>query len=307
MDEFKWIQISFILVTVLQLTAGTGLSPLQDYVIVGDDVALACGNVIEDQSDCDSTTWTYSGPSNAAVELITLGQIAENTTFESDRLSVTVNCSLVIKKVTKEDAGYFRCQQYKSDRKVNPDAPVYLSVISMTEQRNGDEATLICSVSTSKEHRVKWLFQGKNVKEHQNARTSYSPCNASVTFPIHHYMYKSRYRSLECKVSVGHRGYLFSFRLQASAENLVSGVYAGTNQTEPTTTVPKATDAVRAAQWRLIVVSVGLSALIITVVMVNVWTRTKGKQTRMDENVVNGSHEDDDAVNYENIRSPAEE
>ncbi|XP_065820146.1 uncharacterized protein [Labrus bergylta] len=228
MDEFKWIQISFILVTVLQLTAAvTGLSPLYYYVRVEDEVTLACGNVIEDQSDCDSTAWTWTSRSTkAAVELITLGQIADNTGFKSDRLSVAVNCALVIKKVTEEDAGYFVCQQYKSDRKAAPDAPVYLSVIS-------SEVTTATIKSTTPNEKSK---------------------------------------------------------------------------TETDTTETGVNDSSKLnAQWRLIVVSVGLSALILTVVMVNVWTKTQGQQTRMDENMVNGSHEDDDAVNYENISSPAEE
>ncbi|XP_065820148.1 uncharacterized protein [Labrus bergylta] len=321
MDEFKWIQISFILVTVLQLTAAvTGLSPLYYYVRVEDEVTLACRNVIEDQSDCDSTAWTWTSRSaKAAVELITLGQIAENTGFKSDRLSVAVNCTLVIKKVTKEDAGYFVCQQYKSDRKAAPDAPVYLSVISMTEQMNRDEVTLICSVSTFDGCRqtVKWLFQNKDVKEHnQGVRTSDSPCTASVTVLTYHEIYKSRYKSLECKVSVGDRGQLFPFKLQPSDENPGEVTTATIKSTTPNEKSKTETDTTETgvndssklnAQWRLIVVSVGLSALILTVVMVNVWTKTQGQQTRMDENMVNGSHEDDDAVNYENIRSPAEE
>ncbi|XP_060907496.1 uncharacterized protein LOC132984645 [Labrus mixtus] len=219
MDEFKWIQISFILVTVLQLTAGTGLSPTY-YVIVGDDVALACGNVIEDQSDCDSTTWTWtSRSSNAAVELIRLGQITENRGFKLNKLSLGVNCSLVIKKVTKEDIGLFICQQYKSHIKAAPDAWVYLSVISMTEQKNRDEVTLICSVLTFDGCRqtVKWLFQNKDVEEHnQGGRTS---CTASLTIPSYLEIYKSRYKSLECKVSVGDGGQLFPFKLQPSDEN----------------------------------------------------------------------------------------
>nr|XP_029137415.1 uncharacterized protein LOC110000432 [Labrus bergylta] len=314
MDEFKWIQIHLILVAVHQPTAVTGLSPIYS-VRVGDDVTLACGNVIEDQSDCDSTTWTWTSRSTkAAVELIKLGQIAENTGFKSDRLSVGVNCALVIKKVTEEDAGYFVCQQYKSDRIAAPDAPVYLSVISMTEQMNGDEVTLICSVSTFDGCRqtVKWLFDGVDVEEHnQSGRTSDSPCTASVTVPTYHEIYKARYKSLEC--SVGDRGQLFPFKLQPSDENpgevtteSATATFKSTRPTENNKTTTESGVSYH-AQWRLIVVSVVLSALILTVVTVSIWAKMKGKQTHMDENMVNGSHEDDDAVNYENVRSPAEE
>ncbi|KAM6991746.1 uncharacterized protein LKV04_007910 [Tautogolabrus adspersus] len=240
MDEFKWIQMSFILVAVLQLTAVTGQTPIYN-AIVGGEVTLACGNVIKDQSDCDSTTWTWTSRSrNEVVELIKLGQIAENTEFKSDRLSVTLNCALLIKNVTEEDAGLFVCQQFKSDIEKPPDASVYLSVVSMTEQKNADELTLICSVTTFERcsQTVKWLFESKDVEEHhQGVRTSYSTCTASVTVPSYHTIYTSRSKSLECKVSVGDGGQLFPFRLQPSDEN------PGEVTTESATATSKSTRA----------------------------------------------------------------
>ncbi|KAF3703145.1 hypothetical protein EXN66_Car018833 [Channa argus] len=49
-------------------------------------------------------------------------------------------------------------------------------------------------------------------------------------------------------------------------------------------------------EWlRSIIVSVGLAALIISVVTVHMWTRTKGNKTQMENNTV-----DDDEV-YENV------
>uniref|UniRef100_A0A3Q0RLY0 Immunoglobulin V-set domain-containing protein n=1 Tax=Amphilophus citrinellus TaxID=61819 RepID=A0A3Q0RLY0_AMPCI len=44
-------------------------------------------------------------------ELVTLGQIKE--TAKSDRLSVTADCSLIIKKVTDEDVGSYTCRQFR--------------------------------------------------------------------------------------------------------------------------------------------------------------------------------------------------
>ena len=48
------------------------------------------------------------------VALIELGQIHRDAAAQSDRLSVTANCSLVIKKVTHEDAGRYTCRQFIS-------------------------------------------------------------------------------------------------------------------------------------------------------------------------------------------------
>ncbi|KAK1888683.1 putative serine/threonine-protein kinase [Dissostichus eleginoides] len=50
---------------------------------------------------------------------------------------------------------------------------------------------------------------------------------------------------------------------------------------------------------RLIMVSVGLAALIISVVTVHIWTRTKGGKKRMRKNLEQND-EDEDEVNYEN-------
>ena len=86
-----------------------------------------------DQNKCDGTTWIFSRSTNtAAVELIKLGQIGENAKAKSDRLSVTADCSLVIKKVTVEDAGWYVCQQFNRSGQLQPDlgSLVVLSVVS---------------------------------------------------------------------------------------------------------------------------------------------------------------------------------
>ncbi len=64
-------------------------------------------------------------------EMIILGQINEKGNAESERLSVAENCSLVIKRVTAEDAGRYDCLQYsKSGHQQASDTWVYLSVIT---------------------------------------------------------------------------------------------------------------------------------------------------------------------------------
>ncbi|KAK1889275.1 Kit ligand [Dissostichus eleginoides] len=53
------------------------------------------------------------------------------------------------------------------------------------------------------------------------------------------------------------------------------------------------------ALWWVLMVSVGLAALIISVVTVHIWTRTKGGKKRMRKNLEQND-EDEDEVNYEN-------
>ncbi len=128
----SYFLISFIVNNFLIFsTASTETRVLFINVRRGHEAILSCENVINDQNNCDATTWNFVNPScTETVELIRLGQIGENTKSKSDRLSVTEKCSLVIKNVTDEDAGHYFCQQYKSGQKQGSDSVVHLSVIS---------------------------------------------------------------------------------------------------------------------------------------------------------------------------------
>ncbi|MED6243896.1 hypothetical protein ATANTOWER_029519, partial [Ataeniobius toweri] len=120
----------------------------------GDEVTLRCSKLIDGQQKCNGTTWIYAGSgSRAAVELVKLGQIGQNGNNKPDRLSLTANCSLVIKKVREEDVGYYYCQQWKYDDKHKNHTLVHqstvdLSVLHKTEQNENQRRTLRCSVVT---------------------------------------------------------------------------------------------------------------------------------------------------------------
>ncbi|XP_044025068.1 uncharacterized protein LOC122863055 isoform X2 [Siniperca chuatsi] len=352
MAEFKWI--SLFLIAVLQFTAAERL-PLSFTVRVGDEVTLPCENVIDGQQKCDGTMWLFSDSGyTAAVELIYLGQIGERAKAQSDRLSVTASCSLVIKKVTVEDVGHYTCRQYRSERQQGPDSLVHLSVVTMTEHKDPDKVTFTCSVSTFERcgHTVKWLYAGEDVaKDNKDLVTSQSLCRASVRFLTSHYSHTSRSNFLTCEVTVGNKVQLFPFRLRpsgekpgedtttATTESTTTATTESTTTTENsrkagiTTTASAISDASTELQgdkqtattkstrttttaisdastdlqlnwWRFSIVSAGLAALIIIAVAVNMWTRTKGKKTQMDENKVNDD-EDEGVVNYENFGDPS--
>uniref|UniRef100_A0A3Q3QVM2 Ig-like domain-containing protein n=1 Tax=Monopterus albus TaxID=43700 RepID=A0A3Q3QVM2_MONAL len=101
-------------------------------VRAGDEVTLSCENMLGTLDRCDSTVWLFSGSRfTAAVELIKLGRIGEEARSKSDRLSVTESCSLVIKKVTAEDAGRYICRQLDTSRRQqHQDSVVFLSVVT---------------------------------------------------------------------------------------------------------------------------------------------------------------------------------
>ncbi|CAJ1077883.1 uncharacterized protein LOC117808893 [Xyrichtys novacula] len=269
----------------------------------GDNVTLSCGSVTEDHHNCNDMTWTYTGSEQKTAELVKLGQVGENTGSKSDRLGVTANCSLVVKKVRDEDVGRYICHQNNSGQGPARFSLVYLSVVTMAEQRNNGSTTLICSVSSYGKcmRRVTWLFEDKVLSEHHQGRlTPQHPCFVSATFQTHQTIYKLRHQSLQCGVTIDENMLLFPFRVQAPTEKL--GEDKRTEQTESTA---PSESSIKTVHLRYIIVTVGLSALIIIVVMVNIWTKTKVKKSQRKENQVGGGGDNEDAVNDENIRSSA--
>ncbi|KAK1889556.1 Lymphocyte antigen 6 complex locus protein G6f [Dissostichus eleginoides] len=141
MDEFKRIKMSSLLILLLQFTgAAIGQRYLYLSVRAGDEATLPCNSVIQDQDECESTTWLFSDSgSSAAVELVSGGQVGEEARAKSDRLRVTGKCSLGIKKATEEDTGRYSCRQIRPGEQQGPDSQLYLSVVTMTEHQDNDE------------------------------------------------------------------------------------------------------------------------------------------------------------------------
>ncbi|XP_034384218.1 uncharacterized protein LOC117727816 isoform X2 [Cyclopterus lumpus] len=167
---------------------------------------------------------------------------------------------------------------------------------TVTEHKDTEEVTVNCSVSTYLcVHTVKWLIEGQDVdKDHKDLMTSQSYCSASLTFMTFHFFNTSRFNSLICEVTFGDKVQKFPFR------NSPSGDKTGEDTTTTTTTTE---DDTTSGWWRFIYVPVGLAALIIIVVAVNIWARIKEKKTPRDEIAVRHD-EEDETVNYENSRPP---
>uniref|UniRef100_A0A673C279 Ig-like domain-containing protein n=1 Tax=Sphaeramia orbicularis TaxID=375764 RepID=A0A673C279_9TELE len=75
----------------------------------GDDVTLPCTGVIPDQDQC-SQTWRFTNPPGEMTEFVFSRRVG-HPGKKLDRQSVSANCSLVIKKVTVNDAGRYVCMQ----------------------------------------------------------------------------------------------------------------------------------------------------------------------------------------------------
>ncbi|XP_035764782.1 uncharacterized protein LOC102791802 isoform X2 [Neolamprologus brichardi] len=283
MVTFRWIKMFLFFVLMLQFGGvHSGDLSLSFTVRDADNVTLPCENVINNHHNCDTTAWIFTDSRGTpAVELVNLGQIKE--TAKSDRLSVTAECSLVIKKVTAEDVGRYTCRQFKSKSggQQGLDDVVYLSVVSMTEQKKADEVTLSCSVWTYErcKHKVKWIHNSEALDiDYSNLKTSESSCSATVTFLNDAYTHISTY-DLNCSVTTEEKKeQLFTFSTQSSGEksNTATTIKSETttgNTTKELEIMDDSTKLQGSCWYRLIIVPLGLAALIAAVVVINIWTR----------------------------------
>ncbi|XP_071391091.1 uncharacterized protein [Centroberyx affinis] len=313
-------------------------SPSSFYVRDGDEVTLPCGNVTPSQDKCDYTDWIFNHFINAVtVELVTRGKIESNqfAKAKAARLSVSADCSLVIKKVTVEDAGLYICRQHISGQEIRPDAQVYLSLVNMTEQMDKTNLTLSCSVMTFGDCResLRWLYEGVKWNGNiGNILISQSPCHTTVSFLSYIYI-KERF---QCEVTDRSRTVqTFDFT------SLSSGNKATTTKSTITTTTTKqtagfitsATTSEPAAYTDCSVLNYVMLALrvaelflitVITALLIRSWRRARGNQTTPDDNIVLNSvsgpavsqsgpaasqeevHNDDDGtVNYVNVEAPS--
>ncbi|CAK6977700.1 uncharacterized protein LOC122965557, partial [Scomber scombrus] len=145
-----------------------------------------------------------------------------------------------------------------------------------TEHKDTDKVKLSCSVSIYDDckytvkcgHKVKWLFNGKDVgTDNNDLKTSQSHCSANVTFKTSHFVYPSK-NLLRCNVTndFTKEWKLFTFNFQSSGEktgeNMISYWW-----------------------WLYIVIPVGLIVLLVIVVAFIRWKITKGNKRQTDGNV----------------------
>ncbi|KAM9703210.1 uncharacterized protein ACNS7B_001983 [Menidia menidia] len=127
MTAGKALRLALLLTATLQLTALIVKSSNMD-VTAGQEVILKCEGNKNLYGDCSNTTWLFIRNGKPAVTLYENGRFHNDAKTKSDRLSVTANCSLVIKEVRLEDDGLYTCRQYDKSGKEISDSRVGLSV-----------------------------------------------------------------------------------------------------------------------------------------------------------------------------------
>ncbi|XP_067337842.1 uncharacterized protein [Channa argus] len=202
MAEPGRIQMCLFLSLVLQITAAADEHKTSYvFVRVGHEVTLPCPVANGDQGKCSNIIWNLSvSRKNKAVEQFGAERVGEKANSESDGLSVTGNCSLVIKKVKLEDVGLYGCKELI----LHQVALFDLFVVTITEHKDDNKVTLNCSVWTHKQCKltVKWLYEGKHVDENnKDLNTSQFSCYKTVSFMESHSIYTSRKNELlHCEI-----------------------------------------------------------------------------------------------------------
>ncbi|XP_036943200.1 uncharacterized protein LOC119013007 [Acanthopagrus latus] len=283
MFGFRWTKMFLQPILLLHFTGLTRQDVVSVIVREGGDVTLPCQTVTNDLHNCAHTTWSLSPtPTSSARNLFVHGQTVETAKAKSDRLSVTENCSLVVKKVTVEDVGRYICND-----------SLDLSVIKVTEHKDDDKVTLNCSAWTRGRcsHTVKWLFANNDVgTDHKDLKTTQSNCSSNVTFTTSHFIYTSRgYNLLKCNVTDGYSRKVQQFTLKSKP----SGSRNKETPTEPERDIPQQSHYL---WWLYVVAAAGSAALLITVVALIRRKRNKGNKSQREENMA-----DPEDVSYASI------
>ncbi|XP_055362619.1 mucin-2-like [Betta splendens] len=271
-----------------------------------------------------------------AVSLFEYGKIKGAAAFKPVRLRVTEKCSLVVEKVTHQHEGLYVCRQFDGSEQIGGDAHVDLSVVSNSEHQNTDEVTLSCSVQRygSCRHTVKWLKTNTQSQSDCSATVTFTTSQLQTlsdsltcevtdddgrkqTFPFRRSATATEPTPSEPSDVVSSTSATKPPPPTTTTPTTEppppepSDVVSSTSRRDPTkpqgdTTGTKASAETTSTDpdphtgfphvLRSIMVSVALAALIISVVTVNMWTRTKGNKKQMEEICVC----DDDEVNYEN-------
>ncbi|XP_059897144.1 uncharacterized protein LOC132449499 [Gadus macrocephalus] len=78
-------------------------------LVAGDSVSLSCDGA---QSECSCITWLFNYNNGASVELVVDGKVKPGD--KKERLHITKECSLEVKKFSKEDEGVYTCRGFPS-------------------------------------------------------------------------------------------------------------------------------------------------------------------------------------------------
>ncbi|XP_055005449.1 uncharacterized protein LOC110173896 isoform X2 [Boleophthalmus pectinirostris] len=247
----------------------------------------------------------------------------------SERLTLTEQCGLKIQDVRPQEAGLFHCRLYQTPGGAPiAQASVPLSIVSLTEEVEEQRVKLICAVSSRYGDTVKWLYRGRNMnKSSPEIITSINITTvwrgSILTVPKGHFLLQEKHL-LKCEVTLRDKTEEFIFKpksadsvlltegpgvLSTEGPGVLSTEGPGVLSTEGPGVLSTEGPGVLSTEGpgvltgtgelvRHVVLSLLLSALLLSVTVVLVCTRIQGRKTQTDRTRVG-------TVVYENIGEPS--
>ncbi|XP_020555732.1 uncharacterized protein LOC105357688 isoform X2 [Oryzias latipes] len=285
MFDFTSLHFPLFLTWMLTFTEQTFS---QKTVRVGDEVTLKCENANYFNDGCSRITWLYSN-SGQTFSLFELGKIHKDVVSKSDRLSLTEKCSLVIKKITDEDAGSYTCRQFSTSGQQETDFQVGLNVIK-TESTTTTETVLSTSKpSTATDHLSKTGLVTCLGCPLSSPTSSRDRLQQHVT-PKENYVRSTR-KTLK-PTSKPSSASTSAAESTTTTESVLSTSKPSTATDHLSNTAPDMTAVITAA--------VIVAACLLVVVVLLGWRRIKVRKTQIEENMLQTPPED--VGSYASIR-----
>ncbi|XP_054618547.1 uncharacterized protein LOC129172622 isoform X3 [Dunckerocampus dactyliophorus] len=262
-----------IMIVLLYFTAARG-DPQVVMVKDGDDATLPCEHLLDSQVSC-GLTWLFSNDSNT-YELITSGRIGSGFTSRARRLSLTANCSLVIKGVAAQDAGPYFCRMYQGGRE--KDSVIYLYVVTLTVKSISEDGRMASCIVHSPgrcQHQVMWLLAGTRVNsQHSHVKTSRpSKCNTTASFTSSYSIYSTK-ELLQCQVEYSSTKLVLDLPSTGDRQQERSLPKTDNTNTESTGEPPQH-NSDKGKWWLFVVVAVALLALLVSLFVVAMLIRRR--------------------------------
>ncbi|XP_029983740.1 uncharacterized protein LOC115414645 [Sphaeramia orbicularis] len=275
----------------------------------GEQVAFPCRSKLLSQARCNNT-WIFGSTTGVTVELTHSGKMTVED--QSDRLSVAADCSLVIKKVTAEDAGLYTCRHFdESGKQQDEDIEVDLSVVTLTEHISPEEVMLNCSVWRYRwcRHTVQWLLHDNKVDgDHNMLTTTHSVRLATVTFPVSGSSTSSQYyQSLRCEVtSEGHKVQVFFSPSPLEERTDTTRTVTPRNEWMQTTKInPMEGKQQDCSLLHFIMMVARVVEVVLILVIIVLLIRAQGNKRPTNHTVCTDEDEADGTVRYENMGEPS--
>ncbi|XP_055362497.1 uncharacterized protein LOC114849245 isoform X1 [Betta splendens] len=158
--------IPLLLILAPVLRSEAAVKTINLYHGPGDDAVLPCVSVSHlDAPSCSNIIWLYKQWTEPTLQEVVNGKVRTDS-VRAARLDVDTTCSLIVRNITAEDAGFYTCRQGEYSY---TETFVYLSVLTISpappdaDPKSDGNVTLLCTLFRNsrldqcKQNSIRWL------------------------------------------------------------------------------------------------------------------------------------------------------